>query len=84
MRRLPGAITTQCCLVSYNMPSVGKLTGRGEGVSSRMTNAQKPGDQLQRSSGKITGTCVSPPWKTPHAHPLRSMRRCQKQYPYTS
>ena len=41
-----------------------QLTGRGKGVSSRMTNAQKPGDQLQRSSGRSTRTYVSPPWKT--------------------
>ena len=28
--------------VSSDMPSVGQPAGRGEGVSSRMTNAQKP------------------------------------------
>ena len=34
----------------------------GGGVSSRMTNALKSGDRLQRSSGRSTPTCVSPPW----------------------
>ena len=32
---------------------------RGD-ISSRVTNAPKPGDQLQRSSGRSTRTCMSP------------------------
>ena len=37
----------------------------GGGVFSWMTNARKPGDQLQRFSRKIIRACVCPPWKTP-------------------
>ena len=55
----------------------------GEGTSFRMTNAQKPGDQLQRYSGRSTQICGFPLWKTPHAQPLRSMRTCPKRYPST-
>ena len=33
----------------------------GEGVSSQMTNALKPGDRLQRSSGRSTQICEFPP-----------------------
>ena len=84
MRWYPGVIITQCCLVSSFKTFTRQPTGRGEGVSSRITNARKPGDRLQRSSGKITRTCVSPLFKTPHAQPSRSMRRFRKQYPSTS
>ena len=45
---------------SSGTPPTGKLAGRGEGVSSRRTNEIKPGDRLQRSSGRSTLTCVSP------------------------
>ena len=65
----PGVITTQCCLVSSDRPSFGQPTGRGEGVSSQMINAPKPGDWLQRSSGRSTQTYVSPLWRTPCAQP---------------
>ena len=51
-----------------------------EGVSSQATNAQKPDAWLQRSSGRSTQICVSPPWKNPLAQASRSMRRCQKRY----
>ena len=44
----------------------------------------KSGDRLQRSSGRSTWTCMSPPWKTSRAQPLSSMRRCQKHYLSTS
>ena len=44
--------------------AAGQPTGRGEGVSSRTTNALKPGDQFQRSSGRITQICGLPLWKT--------------------
>ena len=70
--------------VSSARPSVGKLKGRGEGVSSRMTNAPKPGDQLQRSSGRSTRTWGLPPWKASRARPSRSMRTYPKRYPSTS
>ena len=50
----------------------------GGGVSYWTTNAQKSGDQLQRSSGRSTHTCVSPPWKIPRVQPSRSMGRCRK------
>ena len=33
----------------------------GESASSWKTNAQRPKDWLQSSSGRITRTCVSPP-----------------------
>ena len=59
-------------------------TWRGGGVSSWMTNAQKPGDQLQRVSGRSIRTCVPPPWKIPRAQTLRIMGRCRKRYPLTS
>ena len=65
MRWYPGATTTQCCLESSGRPSVGKPTGRGEGVSSWMTNARKPGDRLQRFSRRSTRTCMSPPVENP-------------------
>ena len=60
-------------LGSSGRPSVGQPTGRGEGVSSQMTNALKPGDRLQRSSGRITRTCMSPRLK-PHVRSLRGVR----------
>ena len=47
----------------------------GEGASSRMTNARKPGDRLQRFSGRSIRTCMSPPWKNLHAQPSSSMRK---------
>ena len=56
----------------------------GGGVSSRMTNAQKLGDRLQRSFERSTRICMSPLWKTPRAQPSRTMRRCRKRYPSTS
>ena len=61
------------CLVSLRRTSVGQMAERGEGASSRTTNAQKPGYRLQRSSGRSTRTCVSPLWKPPRAQPSRSM-----------
>ena len=36
----------------------------GGGVSSSMTNALKPGDWVQRSSGRSTPTCVTPNGKS--------------------
>ena len=36
-----------------------------ESASSRMINAQRPGDRLQRSSGRINQTCSSPPVENP-------------------
>ena len=80
----PGATTTQCCLVSSGRPSVGQPTGRGEGVSSQTTNAQKPEDRLQRSSGRITHTCGSPHVKKTRVQPSRSMRKYPRWYPSTS
>ena len=68
-----GASMRLCSQESSARPSVGQPTGRGEGVSSRMTNAIKLGDRLQMSSGRSTRTCVSPLWKTLHVQPLRSM-----------
>ena len=62
----------------------GNQPGGGKGVSSRGTNARKPGDRLQMSSGRSIRTCVSPPLKTLCAQPLRSMRMYLKQYPSTS
>ena len=59
MKPWTGATTTQCCLVSFGRLSAGPQTGRGEGVSYH-TNARKPVDRLQRSSGRSTQTCVSP------------------------
>ena len=56
----------------------------GGGVSSRMTNALKSGDRLQRSSGRSTWTCGSPTWKIPRAQHSRSMGKCSKWYPSTS
>ena len=53
----------------------------GEGVSSWMTNALKPGNQLQRLFGRIIRTCMSPLWKTLHVQPLRNMGKCPKRYP---
>ena len=83
MRRSPRASTRHFCLVSSSKPSVGQPTGRGEGVSSRTTSALKLGDQFQRSSKRITWTCVSPPWKILCAQPLRSMGKYSKRYPST-
>ena len=37
----------------------------GEGVSSQMTNAQRPGDRLLRFSGRSTRTHESPPVENP-------------------
>ena len=50
----PGITMKLYCLVSFGRPSVGQLTGRGWGVSSRTTNARKPGNRLQRSSRRNT------------------------------
>ena len=80
----PGVTMTLCCLVSSGRLSIGPPTGRVEGASSQTTNAPKLGDQLQRSSGKSTKTCVYPPLKTPRAQPSRSIGRCRKQYPSIS
>ena len=55
-----------------------------EGVSSRTTFALKPGDRLQRSSGRSTPTCVPPPWKSPRAQPSRSTSKYPKRYPSIS
>ena len=52
---------TQCWMVSFGRISVRPPTGRGEGVSSRTTNALKPGDRLQRSYRRSTQTCICPP-----------------------
>ena len=59
--------TRQCSQESSGRLFVGEPTGRGGGVSSQMTNARKPGDRLQMSSGRSTWTYVSPLWKTPRA-----------------
>ena len=80
----PGAFTRQCSRGSSGRPSVRQPTGRREGVSSRMTNALKLGEWLQRSSVRSTQIQGLPPWKTPRAHPSRSMRTCPKWYPSTS
>ena len=82
-RQYPGVTTTQCCRVISGRLSARQLTGRGESVSSQMTNAQKPGDRLQRSSGKSTRTCVSPPWKIPCVQPSMNISSCRKRYPLT-
>ena len=65
----PGVTMTRYCLVSFDRLSVGQPTGRGEGVSSWRNIALKPGDRLQRSSERSTGTCVSPPGE-PHVRSL--------------
>ena len=83
-RRYPKATMTRCCMVSFSRLSARPPTGRGEGVSSQITNVPKPGGRLQRSSGRITQTCVPPPWKIPHAQLSRSTERCRKHYPSTS
>ena len=51
---------TRYCLVSLGRPSLRQPTGRGEDVSSQMTNALRPGDQLQRFSGRSTRTRETP------------------------
>ena len=56
----------------------------GGGVSSQMTNAPKPGNGLQSSSGRCIRKCACPPWKTPRAQPSRSMGKFPKEYPSTS
>ena len=68
-----------CCRVRSDRPSARKPTGRGEGFSSQTKNAIILGNWLQRSSGRITRTCDSPPWKIPSAQTLRSMRTCCKR-----
>ena len=65
---------TRYFLVSSRRPSAGKPIGRGEGVSSRTTNALKPGYRLQRFSRRITRTCMSPLWKIMCAQSLSSTR----------
>ena len=80
----PGVSTRQCSQESSGRPSVGQPTRRGEGVSFQRTNALKPGDRLQKSSGRSTRTCVSPPWKTPRVKLLRSKRTYPKRYLLTS
>ena len=77
-----GAFLRQCYRESSARPSVGKPTGRGEVVSSQMTNARKPGNRLQRFSGRITWTRESSPWKILFSQPSISMGRCLKQYPF--
>ena len=76
-----GATMARYCKVRYVRLSFEQPTERGEGVPSQMTNAQKTGDRLQRSSGRSTPTCVPPPWKTPRVQPARSFRKYPKQYP---
>ena len=61
----PGVYTRQCSWEISGRPSAGQPTGREEGVSSRRNNAPKPSDRLQRSSGRSTRTCVSPPVENP-------------------
>ena len=51
---------TRYFLVSPVRLSVGQQTGRGEGVSSWMTNSQRLGDRLQRFSGRINRICKPP------------------------
>ena len=80
----PGVTMTRYFLVRFSRLSVGPQTGRGEDVSSRTTNAQKLGNQLQSYSGRNTPTRLSLPWKIPHAQPSRSMRKYQKRNPSTS
>ena len=63
--------------------AVRKATKR-EVVSSRMANAQKPGDRLQRYSGRSTNIYVSTPWRTPRTQPSRRIRKYPKRYPSTS
>ena len=46
------------------------------GASSRRTYAQKPGNRLQRSSGRSIRTCVSPLCKNLCVQPSRIMGRC--------
>ena len=84
MSHYPEATMTRYCLVIRGRPYNEQTTGRGEGVSSRMTNALKPGDRLLRFSGKSTRTRESPPWKIPRAQPSRSTGRCCKRYPSNS
>ena len=73
-RPLQGVTMTRYFLVSSVRLSVRQPTGRGEVVSSRMTNAQKPGDRLQRSSGRSTRICVLLQW-SPHVQPVRWEQR---------
>ena len=64
----------------YDMVLSGKLRQavrwatirKGEGVSSWMTNAQRPGDRLQRFSGRSTQT-RGPPFGKPHVHSIRGV-----------
>ena len=56
---------TWYCMVSFGRLSVEQPTGRGEGVSFRITNAQKPGDQFQSFSRRSIRTCMPPPVETP-------------------
>ena len=56
---------TRCCLVIFGRPSVGQPTGRWEGVSSWMTNAQISGYRLLRFPGRNTYTRESPPVENP-------------------
>ena len=46
-----------------------------------MTNAPKPGDQLQRSSRISTQTCMYPPWRTQRAQPSRIMGEVPETVP---
>ena len=65
--------------------AIGGATNReGGGVSGWRTNEPKPVDRLQKSSGRITRTYVSHPWKIPFAQHSRSMRTYPKWYPSTS
>ena len=58
-------------VLSGNMrQAVRQATNReGEGVSSRLNNEQRPGDRLQRFSGRSIKKCMSPPWKIPCDQP---------------
>ena len=84
MRRYPEATMTRYFLVRSGRPSVSQPTGRGEGVSSCMTNSQRPFNRLLRFSRRITQTRESPMWKILRAQPSRSTGRCRKRSPLTS
>ena len=65
--------------------SVCRATGREGGVVYLwMNEALRPGDQLQRSSGKNTCTYKSPPWKIPRMQPSENTRNYLKRYPLIS
>ena len=69
----PRVSTILCSQESSGRLSVRQPTGRGEGVSSWMTNAPKPGDRLQMSSGRSTQIYGSHPWKIPRDVILREV-----------